>query len=233
MSYRIFEKVMTPDNEQGFVSQIFSCGGIDVDIRCDESEDRNETTTYFYEKGDGVITSIPGETPDGCPVVGDITPYGTVIKSVQCYENHFYLVQFSKHKDYEGENRPMIWLSWSYVDRLEEDYFDEYNFMDEGQWTDAENFDKIADYFDLEGRFKLSKKRITYHEIPEQCELVLTMPDGNTKTRLCGIPIPGLIETVDRVQNASEDNQITTLAELRELGAAEIELHAVFTLKGF
>ena len=109
--------------------------------------------------------------------------------------------------------------------------------MDLGQWADTEHFDELCDYFDLDGRYssgQLRKKQIAYHEIPEQCELVLTMPDGNTKRRMCAISVPGLIESVDREFNSnSEDNQIASLAELRAFGATEIELHAVFTLKGF
>ena len=221
MSYRIFEKVMTPDNEQGYVSEIFACGGIDVDIRCDESEDENETTSYFYEKGDGVITCIPGETPNGCPEVGDITPYGTVTKATCYMDNQLYVVTFSTHKDYDGENSPKVWLSWSLVDKLEAE------FMESGQWTDCDDFDEILDYLDIEHLYstgELGYKPIQYHEIPEACHLVLTMKDGTKQVKPCGIHEAGEISDVKDAPN---------LAKLRELGAIDIQLVAKFSLKGF
>ena len=78
MSYQVGHRVMTPDDEQGFVSAIYhkdngEIDSIEVDILEDDASAPDDTTTFSYEPCDGVVI-----TDDQRPRIDDITPIGLV-----------------------------------------------------------------------------------------------------------------------------------------------------------
>ena len=142
------KRVITLDNEQGFVSCIYECS-VDVDILEDEAQTAEHTTTINYNNG--VIIPCPDQTPQ----LNDITPYGQVVVLGVASDG---IIEVVLNRGYDRVST--LWLSQQRLNTLPKDCELEW-----GHWTDPKDFEKLTT---LE---ELREKGITSAEL--QCSYAI------------------------------------------------------------
>ena len=217
MDLLIGQKVITPDNEQGFISDVYNGGCFDVDILDDEGID---TVTVDYELGDGVKV-----TPDQTPQLNDVTPLG-IVMGILALRDGIISVHTCNSLDYAG-----LWLSDERVAYLN-GYGEVY--LPHRCWVDcsSEHFDDVLTVLDVqEATDKLVNVPIRHHEVPEQCSIRVVFKDMNIADWRASV-VGGEITAVD-----TPKGKVKSLGAFRdvcnEIGVIEATLHSEYDIKGF
>ena len=231
MLYQIGQRIMTPDQEQGFVSAVYYkpkthkevIDWIEVDILEDDAVSPDDTTMFSYEPCEGVEI-----TDDQRPRIDDITPIG-LVKSVAVVIDGILGVKVVEGKEslvYDG-----FWLSDK---RME--YLTGYGEIEPlcHHWLETgEDFLTFIEVFDLvNGSGGLRPKPIHHHATPETCELEVQFEDEHVELWNAHVSGAGkILEIMPDTDGRPE--KITTLAELRATGALEITLVSKYSIRGF
>lgn len=208
MTFKVGQKVITLDDEQGFISCVYDCGSFDVDILDDNGID---AVTVGFDVGDTV--RIP---PDQTPQLEDITPLGVVLGVHTC-----------NSLAYAG-----LWLSRERVNYLE--CYGEI-VLPHGCWVDCESvvFDDVLNVFDLmECDTLIVNATLRHYDIPEQCVITVALQDTNTEAWRASVDGDSQITEV-----YTPEGKVTSLGEFRDvcnrLGVIDTTLNSEYRLKGF
>ena len=207
-------KVFTPDNEQGFISDVYDGNQFDVDILEDDAETSEHTTTIDYKIGDYVYSY-----DDQTPRIGDITPYGKVNR-LELLTEGIFEVGFIV-----GD--VTLWLSHERsVNQRPDDYC-----LDYAHWVKPCDFDAFLEHFDLEitAQGHVVRKRLHRHDTPEACELAVEFPDHKLQYWNAGVDCNGMIDYVE----TCDGKVLTTLEELRATGVIEARLISKYSIVNF
>lgn len=206
------KRVITPDNEQGFISCIYDCS-MDVDILEDDAQTAEHTTTINYDNG--VITPCTDQTPQ----LNDITPFGKVVMLGVLTEG---ILEVVLDKGYERVST--LWLSKQRLNNLPN------GVIEWGHWTNPKDFTKWVDYHDL--RFvehEIIPKFLAHEAIPYEAHLRVEFTDKDTAFWVCRVNEKGQIDYV----KTDAGEKLTLLEELREKGITSAELQCSYNIEGF
>ena len=207
------KRVITPDNEQSFISCLYDDCSVDVDILADDAENAEDTTTINYDKG--VITPCTDQTPQ----LNDITPYGQVLMLGILTDG---ILEVVLNTGYERVST--LWLSEKRLNTLPSAV------IEYGHWTDPKDFTKWVDYHDL--RFvdhEIIPKYLAREATPHEAHLRVEFPDKATTFWDCRVDGNGQIDYV----KTDTGQKLTTLEELRALGATSVELQCNYSIEDF
>lgn len=128
------KRVLTPDGEQGFISDEFTDNTIDVEILEDDAETAEHTTTINYELA---AISIPD---DQSPQLQDITPFGQVVSLKHVAEG---IIEADIETGFDGRDKH-YWLSDARFracpDEIEQLF---------GNWTASMFFSQLQQHFGI------------------------------------------------------------------------------------
>ena len=217
MDYLIGQKVITLDNEQGFISCVYDCGSFEVDILDDN---RIDTVTIGYDVDDSVKVS-----PDQTPQLNDVTPLG-VVMGIHALRAGIISVHTCNSLDYAG-----LWLSDERVAYLN-GYGEVY--LPHRCWVDcsSEHFDDVLTVLDVqEATDKLVNAPIRHYEIPEQCSISVLFGDNGTERWRASV-LGSEITAVD-----TPKGKVKSLGAFRDvcnqIGVTDATLHSEYGIKGF
>lgn len=210
MAYKAGQKVITPDDEQGFVSAVYADGIFDVDILDDKGED---TTSIEYHISDGVHIAV-----DQTPQLRDITPLGRV-RGIHILREGILAVTTDGHAG--------LWLSNERVA-----YLDGRINLTFHHWASKQkaiDFEEVLTYFDLEEQGgHLVDSPIRHNDIAEDCKLEVIFENGGMQTWNAAVNGDGHILSVE-----TPNGEIKLLGELRDTGIIEATLVSHYGIKDF
>ena len=206
------KRIITPDNEQGFISCIYDCS-IDVDILEPDAQTAEHTTTINYDMG--VITPCTDQTPQ----LNDITPYGQVVILGVLTEG---ILEVVLNRGYDKVST--LWLSEQRLNNLAD------GVMKWGHWTDPAEFNEWVNYHDLQFvDHVIVSKGLVREATPYESQLRVEFPDKDTAFWTCRVDEKGHIEYV----KTDTGEKLTTLEELRLTGATSVELQSYYAIEDF
>lgn len=208
------KKVMTPEKEQGFISEVYAGNKYDIDILEDDAASLDDTTSLEFQIGDYVFLF-----EDQTPQIDDLTPYGKV-KGVERLTEGIYQVIF-----YEGDFT--LWLSF---ERAVQQRPDDYS-LDYAGWVIPKDVDAFLEYFDLwiTAHGHIVRKRLHRHDTPEACELEVEMSNHKLQYWTARVDCNGMIDYVE----TCDGKVLTTLEELRATGVIQARLVSKYSIKNF
>lgn len=218
MIYKVGQKVITLDDEQGFISQIYDCGSFDVDILDDNGID---AVTVGFDANDYVKLAS-----HQIPELNEICPLG-VVMGVHRMRKGIINVHTCNSLAYAG-----LWLSW---DRVE--YLNGYGNIElpYGCWLDCESsdFDDVLTVFDMqEVDGLIVNAPLFHHDIAEQCIITVLLSDNNIERWRAGVNGDSQITSVQ-----TPIGEVKSLGEFRDaclqLGVVDATLNSEYSIKSF
>lgn len=209
------KRVITPDNEQGFISCEYDCS-IDVDILEDDAETAEHTTTINYKKE--VIIPCQDQTPR----LRDITPFGQV-KMLGILADG--LIEVVLGTGYSIKST--LWLSEKRLSKRPDDYDTEW-----GHWTPPKDFTMLLDHYDLylNADGCIDPKPLIHEAIPYEAHLRVDFADKDTE--FWNVRMGATAGEIEFVKTDTGE-KLKTLAEVRATGATTTELQCHYSLEDF
>ena len=234
MKYQEGHRVLTPDNEQGFISLVYlgdlgQVTDIEVDILEDDASVPDDTTTFSYEVGDGVVI-----TEDQRPRIDDITPIGLVSAVAVIIDGILGV------KVVDGQGFLYCDGFWLSNERME--YLTGYGQLEPlchhwvamaGDVSERGTFLRFCETFDLgTGDKGIVPKKIHRQYAADDCKLEVSFEDGTMEIWNAHVNDDGHVESI-MPDNEDRPEVIKTLAELRATGASDITLVSKYSIRSF
>lgn len=210
------KRVITPDGEQGFISDEYTDNMVGVDILESDAATPEHTTTICFDIAEVKICD------DQTPQLNDITPFGQVSIIGILADG---IIEACVETGYDGR-KSCLWLSAKrfeacppYIDRIF------------GHWTAPSYFSKLLPHFDLalNNDGCIDPKPLIHDAIPYEAHLRVELCVGETEFWGARVNADGKIDFI----KTDAGEKITTLAELRAMDIKSAELQCSYSIEDF
>ncbi|MDE0084771.1 MAG: hypothetical protein OXU23_03600 [Candidatus Poribacteria bacterium] len=210
------KRVITPDGEAGFISDVYTDNMVDVDILEDDAETPEHTTTICFDKAEVKICD------DQAPQLNDITPFGQVVCLGILADG---IIEACVETGYDGR-KSCLWLSDKRFEGCP-DYIEKLF----GNWTAPSYFSKLLPHFDLDFNDDgcIDPKPLLHEQIPYESHLRVELTDGDTQFWNARVDTDSKIDSV----TTDAGKEINTLAALRAMNIKSAELQSSYKIQDF
>ena len=213
MQVSIGKKVLTADNKQGYISDIYA---VDMFIVTTANEVGDESTTK-YKIGGEYIYIYPIQVPE----IGDITPYG-LVKGVMLLSKGIYRVDFN-------DSHKASYTLWLDFDRAVHNRPDGYKPLEFEGWVNPKHIEAYLEHYDLTRRGSRIVPKGLQRDDEVESHLLVELPNHDFECWDAEVDCNGMIDSVE----TCDGEVITTLEELREKDLLQVSLVSRFKITDY